>query len=126
MYQQRLVMAYDDKLEASRNGFPNNYYRDYPLSSTSALSFRTAGGNVLIHRLIDSEGLVAFTSDGIYHHVGALTPTNLGMEKRGNWIIDDRVPPIAIPGGVLFVDASTNTVRQLSWSQERGSYIGEE
>lgn len=126
-YQDRLIIVMRDGLEASRTNFPLNFYRDYPYSDSSSLSFGTSKGKPSkIYWLIDSDGLVVFRSDGVYLHLGALTPTNLKLEKRGAWVIDPDVPPIAIPGGVLFVDSLTNTVRQLLWSQEQGTYLAEE
>jgi len=124
-YQQRLLMANGAGIEASRPGYPNNFYRDYPLSADSALTFRNANAATIL-RMIESDGLVAFTTDGPYLHTGVLSTTNLGLERKGSWIIDYRVPPIAIPGGVLFVDSSSNTIRRLMWSQEKGSYLGQE
>lgn len=127
MYQQRLILSYGDKLEASRTGFPYNFYRDYPLGSDSSLSFKIGSrGYAEVLWTIDSHGLVVFTSQGIFLHFGPLSPDNLSLDQKGNWIIDDRVPPIAIPGGVLFIDGTTNTVRQLSWSEENGAFVGEE
>lgn len=127
MYQQRLLMAIDNKIEASRTGFPFNFTRDYPLSSSSSLSFKCGvQKSAKVLRMLENDGLVAFTSKGVYLHTGALSPTNLVMDRKGKWVIDYRVPPLAIPGGVLFVDRSTNTIRQLLFSQERGTYIAEE
>lgn len=126
-FQQRLIMSHGDKIVASRVGFPGNFYRDYPLAADSALSLRAGSeGYALILRMIDSDGLVAFTSQGVFVHTGIMTETNLSLDKKGSWVIDYRVPPIAIPGGVLFIDSSTNTVRELRFSLENGSYIGEE
>jgi len=127
VYQQRLLLGVDDHVETSRTGYPFNFTRDYPLSSDSALTFKHgAQGSSKILRMIENDGLVLFTASGVHLHNGALSPTNLDLPKKGNWVIDARVPPIAIPGGVLFVDRSTNTIRQLLFSQERQQYAGEE
>ncbi|MGL4559622.1 MAG: hypothetical protein ACRCV5_19160, partial [Afipia sp.] len=130
VYQQRLLLTSSinpEAIEASRPGFQNNFYRDYPLSSDSALSFKAGtSGQAYVLRMIDSDGLVVFTSNGVYLSAGALGPNNLSLDKKGNWVIDESLPPIAIPGGVLFVDKATNTVRSLTWSTESASYSGEE
>lgn len=127
MYQQRLVMAADDRVEISRPVFPDNFYRDFPLSSTSALSLKISGkGNSKILRLLIADGIVAFCNDGVYIHTGVLGPNNLVFDKRGGWVIDYRIPPIEVPGGVLFIDRLTNTVRQLLWSEKNGTYVAPE
>lgn len=127
LYQQRFLMSYKDQIYSSRTGFPFNFTKDFPLAADSSLAFKIGTkGNANIIRMINSDGLVAFTYDGIYVHTGALSPTNLSLEQKGPWIIEPGVPPIAIPGGVLFVDSLTNTVRQLLFSQEAGTYTAEE
>lgn len=126
IYQGRLLLSFGDKLEASRPGFPNNFYRDYPYDADSSLSLDTGSEYSEMLRLIESDGLVAFTSRGVSLHRGVMSPTNLALDKKGDWVIDDRVPPIAVPGGVLFVDIRTNVVRELKYSEELGKYIGEE
>jgi hypothetical protein len=127
MYQQRLIVAQNDLLITSRTGFPGNFFRSYPLSSDSSLSLQVPGqglGTVL--HMIDSDGLIVFTSKGVYFHRGAMSHLNLTLDRLGAWIIDEQVPPIAIPGGVLFIDSSTNTVRQLLFSTEEESYVAPE
>lgn len=126
-YQQRLILAYQDKVEASRPGYPFNFYRDYPLNAGSSLGLKIGGeGYAAILDMIDHDGLAVFTLQGIYLHRGELSPSNLAMDQKGNWVIDNRVRPVAIPGGVCFVDIRTNTVRMLAWSEEYASYIGPE
>lgn len=130
VYQQRLLVTDTDNEEAvhaSRTGQNNNFYRDYPLTSDSALTFKCGtSGNAKVIRMIDSNGLLVFTTIGIYKNEGPLGPDNLAMTKVGNWVIDDKVPPLEIPGGILFVDKSTNTVRTLIYSNEAGGFPGEE
>lgn len=130
IYQQRLLLTEIGDLaaiHASRTGKYSNFLREYPLSADSALKFKSgSSGYAIVLRMIDSDGLVVFTNAGIFLHTGALSTTNLGLQKKGNWIIDGRVPPIAMPGGVLFIDYSTNSVRSLQWSTEQASYSGEE
>jgi hypothetical protein len=126
IYQQRLLFFHGNIIEASRIGKIRDFQRKYPISADSALSIKIGDDQTKILWAIESDGLAVFTTTGVYLHTGALTPTNLGFDKKGNWVIDNKVPPLAVPGGVLFVDSSTNTVRQLLWSQEAGAYIGEE
>jgi len=125
-YQQRLLLPYGGELAASRTGYRNNFYRDYPLSTDSSLKFKAGSGSATILQMIDSDGLVVFTTKGVYLNIGALSPTNLSLDRKGNWVIDDAIPPLAVPGGVLFVDVTTNVIRHLMWSQEASSYAGEE
>lgn len=130
MYQQRLVLTYGAKVETSRVGFPYNFYRDFPLSSESALSLKVQGSASnsadYILRYLESNGLVVFATNGIWVSVGALSPNNLNLQNRGEWVIDNSVPPISIPGGVLFIDSKTNTVRSLTWSEENATYYADE
>jgi hypothetical protein len=123
LYQRRLLLSYTNKIESSRTEYFTTFYRDYPYDSASGLSF---GPETEILHMIDSNGLVVFTTEGVFLSLGPLGPTNITLDKKGNWVIDDIVPPIAIPGGVLFIDSKTNTVRELAWSEENGSYTGEE
>lgn len=131
IYQQRLIIndsTDKEAIYASRPGFQNNFTRDYPLDSDSALQFKSGTtGNARVLRFLDSNGLTVFTTAGIYaNDPGALTPENIAMNSKGNWVIEDRVPPLKIPGGVLFVDKLTNTIRSLIFSNEAGGYPGEE
>lgn len=130
VYQQRLLTTeYENQeaIHASRTGYQLNFIRDYPLADDSALTFKAGTtGYARVLRLLDNGGLLAFTTAGIFQSVGALTPTNLAMEKKGNWVIEETVPPLEVPGGILFVDKATNTVRTLVYSNEAGGYPGEE
>ncbi len=126
IYQQRLILTDVNNVEAliaSRPGFTNNFMREYPLSADSALKFKAgSSGKAAILWLLDSDGLVAFTTQGIYLNSGALSPENLALDKKSKCVSSSTVPPIAIPGGVMFVDAATNTVRVLQWSTEKSMY----
>lgn len=127
MYQGRLLVGSEDKVIASRPGFPGNFYRDLPLDSDSAISTRSSGdGNSEILRMIDDNGLVVFTTGGIYLHGGLLSASNLSLPKKSPAVIDYRVPPLSLPGGIIFVDAKTNTVRQLRYFDEKQGYIADE
>ena len=127
VYQQRLLISSYTGIEASRTGSPSNFYRDYPLNSDSSLSFKAgASGYAEVIDMIESDGLVVFTSKGVYLNTGALTPTNLALERKGSWIIDERVRPLTVPGGLLFVDSTSNCIRRLTWSTENAGYLGQE
>jgi len=129
VYQQRLLIGNfldfnKEAILASRPGFKNNFYRDAPISADSALNFKSGTtGNAEVLRMIDSDGLVVFTTAGVYVSVGALSPTNIALQRRGSWVIDESIPPLVIPGGLFFVDKVTSKVRQLIYSQEIGTYI---
>lgn len=127
VYQQRLLIASPaidvEAIIASRPGLPHNFDRDFPYDSDSALEFKAGGeGRAKVLRMIENDGLVVFTTVGVYVSVGALSPTNLSLEKKGSWIIDVDVPPLSVPGGVFFVDKTTNTVRQLIYSERISTY----
>lgn len=131
IYQQRLIISEDkneEAIHASRPGYQNNFGRDYPLDDDSALTFKAGtSGNAKVLRFINNNGLIAFTTAGIFAtEPGALSPTNLAMDRKGNWVIDEHVRPLEVPGGILFVDKSTNTIRSLIYSNEAGGYPGEE
>lgn len=130
VYQQRLILGdftFQEPIWASRPGFQNNFTRNYPLDSDSALNFKSASsGTAAVLRFIDSYGLVVFTTQGVFVNSGPISPTTLSLEKKGKWVIDSKVQPIAVPGGVLFVDVATNSVRSLNWSTEMGGYTAED
>lgn len=130
VYQQRLLMtesANEEAIHASRTGFQNNFLQDHPISSDSALTLKAGtSGNAKVLRMIDEEGLIVFTTIGIYQSLGGLAPSNLSLDRKGNWVIDEKIPPLQIPGGVLFVDKATNTIRTLIFSQEAGGFPGDE
>lgn len=131
IYQQRLILASalndSETIVASRTGLQNNYTADSPLADDSALTFKAgSSGIATVLRMVENDGLVVFTTVGVYLSVGALGIDNLALSRKGNWVVDDAIPPIAIPGAVLFVDVSTNCIRQLIWSTEAQSYAAEE
>jgi hypothetical protein len=131
VYQQRLLLTdYVTDLQAiyaSQPGFQDNFYRNFPLDAASALKFKCGtSGYARVLRMLDSDGLVAFTSAGIYLNQGSLTPDNIAMAKKGKWIINPTVPPLAVPGGVIFLDAATNGVRNLLWSFQLNAFDAEE
>jgi len=129
IYQQRLILGNlrnidDEAILASRPGHQNNFYRDFPYDADSALRFKAgSSGTAKVLRIVESEGLVVFTTIGVFVSLGILSANNLALDKRGNWVIDERVPPLLVPGALFFVDKSTNSIRELSFSQERGTYI---
>lgn len=130
IYQQRLILtniANLEEIDASRPNFQNNFTRDYPLGADSALTFKSGtSGQAAVLRMIDSNGLVVFTTVGIFLHQGEISPTNLSLDKKGNWVIDPSLAPIGLPGNVLFYDKSTNTIRSLGFSYQLQAYTGED
>jgi len=130
IYQQRLLVTdniFKGELFASRTGYLNNFYRDIPYRDDSALLFKVgSGGYGEILHLIDNGGLLAFTTTGVYQNIGAMAPTNLAFDKKGSWVAQETLVPLEVPGGLLFVDRVTNTVRNLIYSNEAGGYAGAE
>jgi len=126
VYQQRLMITTEDDEEAlltSRPGFQNNFFRDFPFDDDSSLKFKSGTtGKAEVLRIIEADGLIVFTSVGIFINAGVLTISNLALEKKGNWVIDEKIPPLSVPGGVFFVEKSTNTIRQLVFSDAILSY----
>lgn len=128
IYQQRLLLGNltgidEQAILVSRPAYENNFQRDFPYDADSALKTKTGTtGIAKVLRMIDSDGIVAFTTAGVYVNTGILSPTNNVFTKRGGWIINDKIPPLVIPGGLFFVD-QTNTVRQLIFSDRVNTYI---
>ena len=133
LYQQRVVMSgsLEKNAEAtftSRPGYPLNFLRDYPLGADSALAMKAGTtGTAKVLRYDDIGGLVAFTTQGIYSTPnGPLTPDAAYMIRRANYVIDEIIPPLKVPGSVLFVDKETNSVIAIGYSDDQASFIGAE
>lgn len=133
IYQQRLILSgsLDKNKEAtfaSRPGLPLNFLRDYPVDDDSALAMKAGtNGTGKVLRYADLGGLAAFTTQGIFMTpIGPLTPDTAVMIRRANYVIDDIVPPLEIPGSIIFVDKSTNSVVALQYSDEQASFQGSE
>jgi len=126
VYQQRLLISTEDDTEAilaSRPGFQNNFFRDFPYDDDSALSFKSGTtGKAEVLRIIDNDGLIVFTTVGIYINVGVLNIDNIALEKKGSWVINEKIPPLAVPGGVFFVEKDTNSIKQLIFSRDISTY----
>lgn len=125
IYQGRLIVVDNNDREvlvASRPNYYNNFYRDFPYDADSALMFKSgSSGRNNIIRMIESDGLIIFTTTGVFTSVGILSPTNLVLEKRGSWVIKEDIPPLLVPGGIFFVDQN-DTIRQLIFSQDIMAY----
>lgn len=126
VYQQRLVLGNvtndNEALLASRPGYQNNFYRDFPYAADSSLQFKAGtSGKAKVLRIVESDGLIVFTTNGVYINSGLLSVNNLALDRRGGWIINESLPPLVVPGGVFFVDKS-NTIRQLIFSQDIQAY----
>jgi len=128
IYQQRLILGNviginEEAILASRPGFQTNFYKDFPYSADSALNFKAGtSGKAKVLRMVEADGLVIFTSNGVYVSTGILNPDNIALQKRGGWVIDERIAPLVIPGGLFFVDKNTSTVRHLVYSNEMNGY----
>lgn len=131
IYQQRLLITDSqtdlEAIYASQPGFQDNFYENFPIDNASALKFKCGtSGYARVLRLLDSDGLVAFTAAGVYLNQGELGPANITMQKKGRWIINPSLPPLAIPGGVMFLDAMTNGIRNLLWSFQLNAFDADE
>lgn len=130
-YQSRLIMSIGDKLYAARPGIythnAQSWSRDFPLSDRSSLTFDTgADGYAKVLFQCERDGWIIFTSKGIYVQSGPMGVNNLAFDKRSDCVIDDRLAPLVLPSGVLFVDAKTNTVRLLRPSGDSGQTFSAE
>jgi hypothetical protein len=126
VYQQRLLLGGletdEEAILASRPGYQNNFQRDFPYAADSALQFKSgSSGKANVLRMLDHEGLIVFTTKGVYTNAGLLSVDNSGLDRRGAWIINETIPPLVVPGGVFFVDRA-NVIRQLVFSQEILAY----
>ena len=133
LYQQSVVLngTLTKNREATfktRPGYPLNFLRNYPLDAESALAMKAGTtGTAKVLRYADIGGLVAFTTQGIYSTPnGPLTPETAYMINRGGYVIDEILPPLKVPGAVLFVDKSTNSVIAIGYSDDQASFVGAE
>lgn len=121
IHQQRLIMSDDvnsEAIYASRTGFLNSFFAESTLTADSALAFKAgATGSANVLRLFDSPyGLLVFTTVGVFQNSGALGPDNLGLNKVSTLVIQENVPPLEVPGGIICVDKSTNSIQSLVYS----------
>lgn len=128
-YQGRLVVGGQytkSALYASRPGFANNMYRDFPIDADSALAFKSASDNNARNlRVTDIGKLAAFTTGGLYVSPSDILVADTAyMVKRGDWIIDKRLEPLKVPGALLVVEEGTNAVLALNYSTELSSFNG--
>lgn len=131
IYQQRLLLANfssdNEAILASRPGYKNNFYRDFPYSADSALKFKSGtSGTAEVLRMIDADGLIVFTTVGVFVSIGTLSISNIALEKKGSWVIDVDVPPLSVPGGVFFVEKDTGVIRQLIFNDTIVAYEAQE
>lgn len=131
IYQQRLILGGTKNREAIFASRPNlryNFLTDHPVNSASSLTFKSGtSGSANVLRFADLGGLAAFTTAGVYmNQPGPLTPDNITMIQRGNWVIDPAVPVLRIPGAALFVDSLTNSIVALTFSDEKATFDGQE
>lgn len=130
--QKKLVIGNtgegDDVVLSSRTKFLVNFLRDYPLSGTSSLSLECGSSEqVAILRLLDDGALLAFTTVGLFANDDApFGPANTALRKKGQWVIQENLPPLFYPDGILFIDSGTNSVRDLFFSNDRQKYVANE
>ena len=63
--------------------------------------------------MIEHNGLIVFTSIGVFVNIGVLSIDNNILERVGSWKIDDSIPPLVVPGGLFFVEKNTGAIKQL-------------
>lgn len=100
------------------------FTRDFPYNSDSAVELNVgSSGNAQILKMIELDGLVVFTTTGVFYHKGALSYENLILNKVGEWIIDDSIPPLVVSGSVFFVEKTTGIIRQIRFLESSSSYL---
>lgn len=110
---------------SSRKTYYGNYTRDFPLTDDSSLLFKA--GTLAVRRLLDAGNLLAFTSKGIYaNEVGLLNFANSAMIKRGDWVIQDNLPPINALNLIAFMDFKSNAFLKLNYNPLARFYSTEE
>lgn len=129
--QQRLLVSDDAKKEAvyaSRTGYLNSFFTESTLTSDSAVAFKSGStGSASILYIFDSQyGRLFFTTVGVFQNNGALDYTNLGMNKVSTLVIQDNIPPLEVPGGLLVVDKSTNSIQAFSYSYTEQTFPPDE
>lgn len=134
IFQRRLIVSGGKNKEAIHSSriIPRlfnflDFTRDFPLNAECSLTFKCGSdGGAVVKRFLDIGPLAAFTTRGIYtNEKGALTPDNITMVKQADYVIDEIVPPLAVPGGVFFVDKKTGAITLIRASEEYVSFIGE-
>lgn len=131
LYQQRLIISgtkAEDASFATRPGQHECFTKENPLSSDSSLAFKNGmSGKAKILRYMDTGALTAFTTLGVYsNEPGALTPANITMIRKGNWVIDEYVAPLAVPGVILFPDRISKSIIAMSYSTELSAFNGDD
>ena len=122
VYQGRYIFAKDEVIETTRPGFTGNLTQDRALTSGSGLRIKVnSSGTAKILRMLDADGLIVFTKIGVFVNTGVLSPINLGFIKRGEWVINPKLPPLLVPSGIFFVD-EINVIRQLIFSDITQSF----
>lgn len=128
VYQQRLLITDSqtdlEAIYASQPGYQNNLTTNFPVDDASALKFKSGtSGYARVLRMLDDDGLIVFTTAGIYLNQGPLEPDNLAFAKKGKGVINVGIPPLSVPGGSFYVDVSTNAIRSLSFDFATQKYI---
>jgi len=124
-HQDRLFLAGSDgaSVVASRTGD----YEQWTLGSNAddALLFKVAEGRGEKVKWLSSAGdLLIGTDQAEYAMSGALTPTNVGVDRQSNYG-GSSVQPVKMDGQVLFVEADGETVRATNYRYETEQYVAQ-
>lgn len=131
IYQQRLLVTDDGNTEAiygSRTGFQNSFFEESTLTPDSAIAFKSGtSGSANVLRMWDSvNGLLVFTTIGVFQNIGGLDYTNLSLNRLSTAVIQDNIPPLDVPGGSIIVDKTTNSIQSLIFSYAEQSFPPDE
>ena len=123
VFNQRLVLSVDDRIETSQIGHYNNFFRHYPLRDSDALSTTISRNDATIRFLFPTQrGLIAFTNRGVEFKNPGFTPSSLGFLEGGEYVIHEKIHPLRTQEGIIYMDED-NVVRELVWSREFQSFV---
>lgn len=127
-YNSRFLMAYKDGLFFSEVNIPQNFTRDFPLTETNAFVLKIGTSGAEIRHIIDSNGIIIFTTDGIWYggYDSPVSATNPLIRKTGPWVIDDKLKPLETDNGVIFFDKTTNSVKLLVYNDSFKTMVAED
>ncbi len=131
-FQQRLcfggTIKEPEKVWMSRSGRFSNFSSSSPVKSDDAISFTAAGRQINeVRHLVDAGSLVMFTSGAEWVAQGsdssAITPTSINL-KQTSYNGSSFIPPLAVNGNVLYMQARGSVIRDLAYEMASDGYRG--
>lgn len=131
-FQQRLCFGgttkEPEKVWMSRSGRFTNFSSSSPVKSDDSISFTAAGRQINeVRHLVDAGALVMFTSGAEWVAQGsdsnAITPTSINL-KQTSYNGSSFIPPLAVNGNVLYMQARGAVIRDLAYEMAADGYRG--